>query len=374
MKAKIVLGLQFGDEGKGRTVDFLVKNNPYNSIVVRFSGGQNCGHTVMLEDGTKHIFSSFGSGTLRGVPTYISEYCTIYLNSIHNEKKELLKKRSKIELIVHPKTILTTPYDVYFNRANVDTREHGTTGVGISTTMKRTLETGYKLYAIDLINPDVCLAKLAEIKKYYERISPSIMENEALQHEEKLFIELIKSSPIDRLSDYDYLISYENIVFEGSQGILLDMDHGIFPNVTYANTTSKNAIKICEELGIDDIQLYYITRCYQTRHGNGWMSNQQPISLINNENEINVFNEFQGEFKVGEIDYKLINYAINVDLIYNKKYVSSPKVNLVITCLDQRPDFEFDITQVPSINNPFINIIKMNSPSNDKIPSTETIA
>ena len=73
---KIVIGLGYGDEGKGRTVDYLCSQNP-NSIVVRFSGGQQAGHTVMT-NGIKHIFSNYGAGTLQGCPTYISEHATIY--------------------------------------------------------------------------------------------------------------------------------------------------------------------------------------------------------------------------------------------------------------------------------------------------------
>lgn len=53
------------------------------------------------------------------------------------------------------------------------------------------------------------------------------------------------------------------------------MDHGVFPNVTYAHTTSKNAYEICKKLDIEDIEMYYVTRSYATRHGNGWMSNEK---------------------------------------------------------------------------------------------------
>jgi adenylosuccinate synthase len=354
MEAKIVLGLQFGDEGKGRTVDYLSKS-PKRTIVVRFSGGQNCGHTVMRDD-IKHVFSNYGSGSLSGVPTYISEHCTVYLNTIYAEQQSLITKGITPKLYVHPKAMLTTPYDVVLNRILSKINKHGSCGVGISTTMKRNLETGYKLYAQDLKHPKIFKVKLLKIKQYVMSMVDEETFYDELGLSEDNFFSLINENLFE-IKDYDFLWSYDNLIFEGSQGIMLDMDHGIFPNVTYANTTSKNAIEICEKLNIRDIKTFYITRCYQTRHGNGWMSNTGDISLINNEEEINVPN-FQGEFRVGELDYDIINYAYDVDRIYNKS-----KFNfLVVTCLDQRPEFKLDETKLKGE----FNLIKtFNSPKND---------
>ena len=78
------------------------------------------------------------------------------------------------------------------------------------------------------------------------------------------------------------------------------MGHSVFPNVTYANTTSKNAMEICKQLDIQDIEFFYVTRCYLTRHGNGWMPNEEALQLINNEEETCVFNEYQKELRFGK--------------------------------------------------------------------------
>jgi adenylosuccinate synthase len=148
------------------------------------------------------------------------------------------------------------------------------------------------------------------------------------------------------IKDYDYLNQFENIIFEGSQGIMLDMSHGIFPHVTYGSTTSKNALEIIKKLdgftNTEQIEIYYITRCYQTRHGAGWMSNEDSITLTNTQDEINVYNEWQKNFRIGEIDYKLLKYAYSIDNLYSKDI---PK-NLVVTCLDQRPGFEFEYNKI----------------------------
>lgn len=356
MKASIVLGTSFGDEGKGRTTDFLCQesNNP---IVVRFSAGQQAGHTV-IRDGVKHVFSNFGSGTLQNIPTYISHHCTLYINTLINELGLLIEKGFFPKIYVNPLTKLTTPYDVAFNRIIDFKKGHGTCGLGVGATMKRDSTTGYKLYAIDLINQNLLEAKLESIKNWhYTLINEDDKElfEESYSKEEFHFYD-----SLDRIKDFleiqptNFLNDFTEIIFEGSQGILLDMDHGVFPNVTWANTTSKNALEICNHLGIKDITTYYITRCYQTRHGNGWMSNQKEINLINNSEEINIYNQYQGEFRVSELDYDLLNYSIQVDKIYNQ----NSKYHMVVTCLDQRKDFKFNEERIKGVES----FIYFNSP------------
>jgi len=168
MEASIVVGLQFGDEGKGMSTDYLCSLYPKDTtVVVRFSGGQQAGHTV-IHNGIKHIHSNFGSGTLRGIPSYFSEHCCIYLNTIDTERSVLKEKGIEPKLTVHPLAKLTTPYDVAYNRIIEKINNHGSCGLGVGTTMKRHNETGYKLYAIDLVYPQLLLQKLENIKNYYK--------------------------------------------------------------------------------------------------------------------------------------------------------------------------------------------------------------
>ncbi len=329
--AQIVIGLGFGDEGKGITTDFLAKQNP-ESIVIRFSGGQQAAHTVMIGD-KKHVHSSFASGALRGLPSYYSEHCTIHPVFLFNEKEELEEKRGNVELHIHPLAKITTPFDVWQNRNNVRNLDHGTCGKGVGATMKRN-EGQYKLYAIDLIAPrQMLLEKLEKIAYYYGFLNESEIDAEVDHYLE--IIDKIKWN----ISDYSFLENYSNLIFEGSQGILLDMDHGVFPNVTYANTTSKNAIEICQKLKIEDVQMYYVTRSYSTRHGSGWMANERELKLKNNEEETCVYNDFQKELRTGDLDYDLLNYSLKLDAAYSL----NAKRNLVVTCMDQiEVDYEFE--------------------------------
>lgn len=322
-KAQIVIGLGFGDEGKGITTDFLASRNP-DSIVIRFSGGQQAAHTVMIGN-EKHVHSSFASGALRGLPSYFSEHCTIHPEFMLNEREELKEKNGNTELYIHPLAKVTTPFDVLQNRTNARNLEHGTCGKGIGATMKRH-ESPYKLFAADLVAPrKMLIEKLKGIAYFY-----GFMDQDQIREELDIFLNAVDQIEW-KIIDYSYLESFDNLIFEGSQGILLDMDHGVFPNVTYAYTTSKNAYEICRRLKIEDIEMYYVTRSYSTRHGNGWMSNERELILKNNEEETCVFNEYQKELRYGDLDYDLLNYALLLD----GAYISGTRKNLVVTCLDQ---------------------------------------
>lgn len=348
MKAQIVVGLGFGDEGKGMTTDFLCSQHP-NSVVVRFNGGHQAGHTV-IRDNVKHIHSSFGSGTLLGRPTYISEYCCFYPPHIHEEEKTLNENGIIPTLRIHPLAKLTTPYDVAYNRMRESTLRHGSVGVGIGATFARNV-IGYKLHAADIMFPNLLEAKLQQIREHhYDNLlsgytREDIIRFTEVEQEEFTHFYSALASKTFKIANYDYLTQFPTIVFEGAQGIMLDMDMGIFPNVTYSHCTSKNALSICRVLNISDINLNYVTRCYQTRHGNGWMSNENEISLINNEHEINELGDWQGNFRIGELDTKLLNYALNCDDIYSTGH----KKHLHVTCLDQREGFSFPYSKLNTV-------------------------
>ena len=111
------------------------------------------------------------------------------------------------------------------------------------------------------------------------------------------------------------------------------------------------------------VNVFYVTRCYQTRHGNGWISSkEEDLKLINNEWEINTFNEWQKEFRTGELDYSLLNHALTVDNSYLPlKSKNEVKKNLVVTCMDQRPDFQL---KKQLLNTKFVDIYSSHSPDN----------
>lgn len=370
--SQIVVDLTFGDGGKGITVANLCNNGKKN-LVIRFSGGPNAGHAV-IHSGIKHTFSSFGSGTLHGQDSYFSEHTSMYLPNLCREYEELMSKGVIPVLYFNPLVTVITPYDIAYHRLMESINNHSSTGIGHGQAMKRNESTPYKLYAIDFKFHDIFLLKMNQIKEYYSNKVDSVFSgmDGVVNCKSDKYYSLVKDAVDDFFDTYnkyrwdfpfqvsplnDIVENYENYIFEGSQGILLDMNHGNFPYVTYANTTSKNALAIINNtFDIIYPEIYYVTRCYQTRHGNGWMSNDIKVKLVNNQEEINIYNKFQGEFRISEFDYKLIDHAINIDNIYSNGLIK----NLVVTCLDQRPDFKL----IPSfLNENIIEVYFNSSPS-----------
>lgn len=337
MKISVIVGVGFGDEGKGATVNAL-STNPEETIVVRFNGGHQVGHTVVNND-VKHIFSNFGSGTLKGVSTYWSEYCTVNPMAVQLEGDALRNIGVTPKVYYDANVMVTTPYDIYRNISDRMTIENGSVGVGFGATIQRN-EDNYRLFIRDLKYPSIRDAKLDLIKQYYEKICESkiFLNSDAMCK----VVEDFKSSCDDLVNKYNIInessslmtYGFSHVIFEGGQGIMLDMDYGFFPNVTRSNTTSKNAMKLIKKWGLSEntINTYYITRAYQTRHGNGFLLNENlDNSRIKiNPNESNLNTGTQGIFRRSILDLNQLQYAISCDEVDNLK----SNKNLVITCLD----------------------------------------
>lgn len=322
MKTSIVLGLFYGDEGKGVTTSFLSKPN---DLVVRFNGGHQAGHTV-TKDGYRHIFSNFGSGTLNDAHTYWSEYCTFYPKSFYNERKKLIEEGFNPVFFIHPLAMVTTPFDIDFNRQTEGANKHGSVGVGFGATIARNENTPYKLYAIDLTYPEILVHKLKQIANYYKA--------DNVDEQINTFIKYVNEIELNICALSEIVNNYNHIIFEGAQGIMLDMDFGFFPNVTRSNTTSKNAMQIIKENNLPIPQVYYCMRSYLTRHGNGFMPNE--TDKLSFKDETNTTHQYQGNFRQGYHSSEQLNYAIKCDSIYSGNDFS--KKNLSIICLDQTED------------------------------------
>ena len=338
MTSKIIIGLGFGDEGKGITTDYLCSKSS-KALVVRFSGGHQAGHTVVSESGKRHVFSSFGSGTFRGVPTYWSRFCSFYPIAFFNELKALLDLGLQPIIYVDALSKLTTPYDVYYNQVTEKVNAHGSCGVGFGATMERN-EGPYRLWVQDLFYPKILDLKLKAIEAYYVQKSKGQMDITAMRKKIITFKEVVAHIlPYFQLVNEKEFFNQlkqshtvEDFIFEGSQGILLDMDFGFFPHVTRCNTSSKNALTLIKDNRLPEPDLYYITRAYQTRHGNGYLSNEGlKLNIIPNPKETNQYNEWQGAQRCSPLDLDMLNYALACD----RNFSSNFQKNLVVTCLDQ---------------------------------------
>lgn len=331
-KTSIVTGLFFGDEGKGITTAFL--SSP-QSLVVRFSGGHNAGHTVET-NGYRHVFSSFGAGTLHGASTYWSEYCTFCPTSYYNEREALVQNGYQPVHYIHPLAMVTTPFDYEHNHRLESVNKHGSVGVGLGATIARHTQTPFKLFAIDLQYRPLLLQKLEQIAAYYDAENIAEKIEAFLWYVDQLAITL---STLTEIKD-----RYAHIIFEGAQGIMLDMDFGFFPHVTRSHTTSKNAMDIIQKEQLPLPEIYYVMRAYLTRHGNGYMPNE--CAGLGFEDKTNKTHPYQGKFRQGYHATDLLQHALQIDSVYTGHEVSRKK--LVITCVDQTGGLIYlDNKQVP---------------------------
>lgn len=136
---KIVIGANFGDEGKGKLTDYYTKNAD-NCIVVCSNGGAQRGHTVLKSDGTRHVFHHFGSGTLNGADTYLPEDFILNPLVFKEEWEELKKLGWEPHVYVHEKCMITNPFDMMANQIIERSRgnnKHGSCGMGIYNTIQR---------------------------------------------------------------------------------------------------------------------------------------------------------------------------------------------------------------------------------------------
>ncbi len=346
--AKVVIGSNFGDEGKGLFTDYLSNKFKESGIVIRFNGGSQAAHSVQLENGKRHVFGHFGAGTFNNVPTFLSRYFIVN-PYVFLDEYELLKNYNPI-VFVDKECIVTTPFDVLINHIIEEKRgdkKHGSCGLGINETIERSLNNNrYLIEVSDLLkNPKELKDKLRLIKEeyFFNRLRILGIENIDDKYKERLYNEnIIENFILDCQefikkiiipSDLNF-VKNKNIIFEGAQGLLLDQNHKWFPHVTRSNTGLKNVIELCNDFEISKLDIYYITRTYMTRHGAGPFPTEQPEKIYSKIiDKTNIPNNFQGSLRFGYLDIPLMNDTINFDLIYANKFII--RKNIVITCMDQ---------------------------------------
>jgi adenylosuccinate synthase len=335
-----VFGLGFGDEGKGITTDWLASclPNPERGMVVRFSGGPQCGHTV-IKDGLRHIFCQFGSGTLRGTQTYYSNFCTFDPDAFNEEYRCLAAIGVPIpNYYLHKDTPIVTPFDIRSNRTTAKYLINGTVGSGHGSTLERETDR-ITLRAGDLIYPDVWLEKLKLICEYYGEKEEGLTTQRMINFQ--LNCNWLVNQPRVFITDALPEDISDNLIFEGSQGLLLDENIGFFPHVTRGNTSTKNLYNLIE---CGAIKTYYlVTRSYHTRHGNGPLPNEKiGVKVSVDTRETNIRHNYQGDFRQTILSVDLIRYALDNDpILKNLRKSKSDALVLVMTCLDRMQEFKY---------------------------------
>jgi len=167
MKAAVVIGANYGDEGKGLITDYLAALNNSNTLVIRFNGGAQAGHTVQRPNGLRHVFSHFSSGTFAGVQTYLSDFFIANPILFTQELEKLRACGDTPKVTIHPKAVVTTPYDMYINQVFENFqggKRHGSCGVGIGETIERNSHAKFQLTVKDLFDQEKVKKRLLHIR------------------------------------------------------------------------------------------------------------------------------------------------------------------------------------------------------------------
>jgi adenylosuccinate synthase len=275
-KNVVVLGTQWGDEGKGKIVDLLTEQAKY---VVRYQGGHNAGHTLVI-DGDKTVLHLIPSGILRdNVKCIIGNGVVLSPDALMTEINMLKERGVPVEerLLISEACPLILPFHCALDVAREKARGNkaiGTTGRGIGPAYedkisRRGLRVG------DLFNAELFAEKLKEVMAYHNFMLTQYYECEAVDYEETLkdalgIADYLKSMCTDVTELLDQARKAgEPILFEGAQGTLLDIDHGTYPFVTSSNTTAGG---VATGSGFGPRHLDYvlgIMKAYTTRVGAG---------------------------------------------------------------------------------------------------------
>ncbi|WP_341937680.1 adenylosuccinate synthase [Marinimicrobium sp. C2-29] len=275
-KNVVILGTQWGDEGKGKIVDLLTDQV---SLVARFQGGHNAGHTLVI-DGEKTVLHLIPSGVLReGVTCLIGNGVVLSPEALFKEIAELEAKDVPVRkrLRLSPSCPLILPYHISLDQAREAARGNakiGTTGRGIGPAYEdKVARRGLRLG--DLLHMDRFARKLKEVMEYHNFMLTEYYGFEPVDYQQVLdtcvaWAEELKPMIGDVTTAlHEARERGEGILFEGAQGSLLDIDHGTYPFVTSSNTTAGGA---ATGSGFGPMYLDYvlgITKAYTTRVGSG---------------------------------------------------------------------------------------------------------
>ncbi len=343
---KIIVGANFGDEGKGMMTDFFAAKADISEgiLVICSNGGAQRGHTVKTPDGIRHIFHHFGSGTLAGADTWLPGYFILNPMIFMNEYEEIQSQMVMMpNIYLNGDSPVTTPFDMIINQIVEQHRgnsRHGSCGVGIWET---------------LVRNGACLREMmqmsdAELKNYllYECRDYMVERLKALGVEEiseewqniiydwklvdNYIIDFRLMCGIAKLRESDIMEDYDTVIFEAGQGLLLDRcrkEYGC--NTTPSNTGLRNPAELIREYihgmkdngrslmtGINskiDVEVCYVTRTYLTRHGAGRFDEECEKADINPymTDLTNVPNPYQGTIRYGKLDAGTFKRRIRED-------------------------------------------------------------
>lgn len=331
---KIVIGANYGDEGKGLMTDFFAADaagKGMRTLVICSNGGSQRGHTVITPEGIRHVFHHFGSGSFAGADSWLPRYYVVNPMIFMEEYTTLSGKGIK-DMIVYmdPECPVTTPFDMITNQLLEEHRgskRHGSCGAGIWETLIRQGPGLEKMRDMSdnelryLLRTDcreqmflrLRRAGLTEIPRGWREI----IDDEALAENYIRDFRLMLSHCI--IKSGDILKDYERLIFENGQGLLLDRSRREFGcHTTPSSTGLRNPAEIIREHlrgETAEAECCYVSRTYLTRHGAGPFREECAKEEINGSMRdlTNVPNPHQGTMRYGKHDKKAFLKRIRED-------------------------------------------------------------
>lgn len=381
MEVKIVVGANYGDEGKGMATAYFSKQayeNKQRCLNILYNGSCQRGHTVELKNGTKHVFHHFGSGTFYGAHTYFDRHFIINPIFFIKEYEELSKIGYKPTCFANAYCPVAIPFDAILNQIFERDRgksKHGSCGFGVFETIKRNEIEGYSLLYNDIFLCDDeeeiknFLWKI--IKEYIPKRLTEMGYKDIPETEKEIlggklteglinhYIQDIKA--MRKICDLIWfeksvIEDYNVVIYEGAQGLALDMNNlNDFPHLTPSQTTPlvpiKTIVRNKWNISSEQVEICYVTRSYMTRHGAGPLPYECKKEDINEniEDLTNVPNPFQDSLRYGKFDP--VDFEIRVKTSIGDVYEAWEgfydfKTSVFLTYADDNPKQKYIVRAV----------------------------
>ena len=357
MSVHVVIGKNFGDEGKGLAVDYfasLAQKNNKSCLVIRHNGGAQAGHTVDLYE-KRFVFHQLSSGSFRFADTFWTD---TFLPDFYklldevNDFKQIHNYKPKIYSSANCRCV--TIDDVLMNMAIETARgdkRHGSCGMGINEATERSEHPEFLLSTktIKSISSEALAKQLKKIRSEYlpirlkkYQISLECMGEygELLKNDNVLnnaAETMCKAAEKIEIVQENFVLDYDEIVFEGAQGLLLDENYFEFaPHLTTSRTGSDNPARFCEVfLPNKKVEWLYVTRSYVTRHGAGPLPNEEQLNSLKYDiyDKTNIPNEWQGVLRFAR--HGTAQEFVAPVLQDIKEFNCETKISLLVTHLNE---------------------------------------
>lgn len=354
---KFVIGANYGDEGKGLMSAYFADNAAKvdgRCLTVLYNGGPQRGHTVECADGYRKVYHHFAAGSVLGSDTYFHEDFLV-------NPMTFIQEHDGEVCAASPNCRVVTPFDMMVNQMKEQGRgdaRHSSCGMGIFETITR-YDNGphfLRLYDLCSLGHRGIFNYLTDVQRYYEGMGfrfdsiPGLNLDGLKRNWARDMVEF--SNRITVWHDPKKMLdTYDTIIFEGGQGLALDMDNmDNFPYLTPSNTGSKRMIPWIKEIygaGVP-IEITYVSRTYLTRHGNGPFPNVPIYTMSIEQDMTNQPNPWQGTLRLSGFNKEAIRQMtsrIQEDMAETKSAgMTNVNYSLAITHYGENPDFIYPFT------------------------------